>query len=133
MACPVVNAPKEGDDMRKIHERTATPEELAEDRRRCLAANAKPATPPPPQEGNLCACLVTFAAWRHCCTCGSLVLFVNAQAGTDGDFECGLCEQIRENLSTRLRRMSLPIRAALHLRALFTTANDNRRQVSHAS
>jgi hypothetical protein len=32
---------------------------------------------------------------------------------------------IRENLARRLRRTSLPLRAGLHLRSLFTTANDN--------
>jgi hypothetical protein len=59
------------------------------------------------------------------------VLFVNSQALTDGDFECGLCQRIHEALAERLRP-SLPLRAALHLRALFATANDNRRVVSHA-
>jgi hypothetical protein len=138
-------------------ERTATPEELEEDRRRCLAHKphlfatvdeferfaeteeptretieaeraeskdddeAKPASP----EGDLCACMVTFARWRKCAVCGSLTLYVNSQARTDDDFECGLCQVIRENLAKRLRRTSLPARAALHLWGLFSTANDN--------
>jgi tRNA A37 N6-isopentenylltransferase MiaA len=111
--------------MRKIpraRERTATPEELEEDRRRCLATRTK--TTPAPIEGNLCAVLVTFAAWRPCCVCGSLTLYVNENARTDSDFECGLCKEIRESLAKRLRP-SLPMLAALHMRALFSTANDN--------
>jgi len=70
------------------------------------------------------ACLVTFAAWRRCAVCGSLTLFVNSQAQTDGDFECGLCQGIRENLAKRLR-LSLPLRVAMHLHTLFAIANDN--------
>jgi hypothetical protein len=105
-------------------ERVATPAELAEDRRRCLAAKTKPPTPAPAQEGNLCACLVTFAAWRKCCVCGSETLYVDGRCRTDDDFECGLCQRIREDLAKRLKP-SLPMRAALHLHALFSTANDN--------
>jgi hypothetical protein len=144
-------------------ERTATPAELEEDRRRCLAAkpyrfatvdeferfaeaeeptretieaeraesegddDAKPASP----DGNLCACLVTFAAWRACSVCGSLTLYVNENVQTDSDFECGLCEEVREILA-RWLRPSLPMRVALHLLGLFSTANDNRK-VAHAS
>ena len=108
----------------RVRERTATAEELEEDRRRCLAAKTKAPTPPPAQEGNLLACLVMLARWRHCCVCGALVLFVNERARTDGDVECGFCVEIRENLAKRLRP-SLPMRAVLHLRALFSTANDN--------
>ena len=107
----------------RVRERTATPQELAEDRRRCLTAKAKPA-PVPSQEGNLCACLVTFAAWRECCCCSRPVLYVRADCRATGDVECPTCQGIRENLVKRLRR-SLPMRAALHLRALFATANDN--------
>jgi len=76
-------------------------------------------------EGNLCACLVTFSAWRKCCVCGSETLYVNSQARTDTDFECGICQRIREDLAKKLARPSLPMRAALHLRSLFSTANDN--------
>jgi hypothetical protein len=76
-------------------------------------------------DANLCACLVTFAAWRKCCVCGSLTLFVNEQARTDGAFECGLCREIREGLAERLRRTPILERVALHLRSLFATANDN--------
>jgi len=109
----------------RVRERTATPAELEEDRRRCLAAKTKPPTPAPAQEGNLCAVLVTFAAWRKCCVCGSETLYVNEQARTDGDFECGLCVEIRENLAKRLRQTPLPARVAMHLHALWSTANDN--------
>lgn len=112
-------------------ERTATAEELAEDKRRCLTAKAKPLTPAPGQEGDLCACLITFAGWRKCSVCASLTLFVNENVRTNSDFECGLCKEIRENLARRLRP-SLPCRAALHLRAVFSTANDNH-EVAHAS
>jgi hypothetical protein len=75
-------------------------------------------------EGNLAAVLVLFARWRRCCVCGSETLYVNEQARTDTDFECGLCQGIREDLAKKLRP-PLPLRAALHLRALFTTANSN--------
>jgi hypothetical protein len=117
----------------RVPERTATPEELAEDRRRYLAAKARPpAIEPAPIEGNLCAVLVTFAAWRQCCCCQSLTLYVNSQARTTGDFECGLCKDIRENLAKRLRRPSLHERVRFHLAGLFSTANDNH-EVAHAS
>jgi hypothetical protein len=75
-------------------------------------------------EGNLAAVLVLFARWRRCCVCGSETLYVNEQGRTDGDFECGLCQGIREDLAKELKS-SLPMRAALHLRSLFSTANDN--------
>ncbi len=114
----------------RVRERTATPAELEEDRRRCLAARMKPPTPAP-IEGNLCAVLVRFAAWRPCCVCGSLTLYVNENTRTDTNFECGLCKEIRESLAARLRQ-SLPIRAAFHVRALVATANGNR-EVAYAS
>jgi hypothetical protein len=111
-------------------ERTATPTELEEDRRRCLAAKAKAPTPAS-IEGNLCAALVRFAAWRPCRVCGSLTLYVNENVRTDSDFECGRCKQVREILA-RWLRPSLPMRAAVHLLGLFSTAIDNR-EVAHAS
>jgi hypothetical protein len=113
-------------------ERTATPAELADETERCRRARekARQATEPEP-EGNLAKCLVTFARWRKCCVCGSLTLFVNTQARTDGDVECPSCVRVRENIAKRLRP-SLPMRAALHLRSLFSTANDNH-EVQHAS
>lgn len=114
----------------RVRERTATPAELEEDRRRCLAARMKPPTPAP-IEGNLCAVLVRFAAWRLCCVCGSPTLYVNENTRTDSDFECGLCKGNRESLAKRLRQ-SLPTRAALHVRALFSTAIGNR-EVAYAS
>ena len=104
--------------------RCASPAELEEDRRRCLAAKAKPPTPAP-TEGNLCACLVTFARWRKCAVCGSETLFVNEQARTDADFECGLCVQVREDLAETLRYVKLAGRVRVRLRSLFTTVNDN--------
>jgi hypothetical protein len=114
----------------RVRERTATPEELGEDRRRCLAAKVKPPKPAP-IEGNLCAVLVRFATWRLCCVCGSLTLYVNENARTDSDFECGRCKEVCEILA-RWLRPSLPMRAALHLLGLFSKAIDNH-QVAHAS
>ena len=114
----------------RVRERTATPAELEEDRRRCLAAKVKPPTLAP-IEGNLCGCVVMFAQWRRCCCCGSLTLFVNSQARSDSDFECGLCQGIRESHAQRLRQ-SLPTRAALQVRALCAMANGNR-EVAYAS
>jgi hypothetical protein len=69
---------------------------------------SRPPEPPPTieNEGNLCACLVTFAAWRRCCVCGSLTLYVNGNAQSDGDVECGLCRRLREELAERLRQTS---------------------------
>ena len=114
-----------------LRERFATPAELEEDRRRCLAAKAKPPTLAP-IEGNLCAVLVRFAAWRPCCVCGWRTLYVNENVRTDSDFECGRCREIREILA-RWLRPSLPMRAALHLLGLFSTAIDNHEVVAHAS
>ena len=116
----------------RVRERTATPEELRDEAERCRRARekARQGTEPEP-EGNLVKCLVTFARWRKCCVCGSETLYVNEQARTDGDFECKLCVDIRDRLAKRLRP-SLPMRAALHLRSLFSTANDNH-EVAHAS
>ena len=87
-------------------------------------ARAKPPTPAPAQEGNLCACLVTLAAWRRC-HCGSLTLFVDSQARTDSDFTCGLCQAKIEDLARRLRYVKCAERVRFHLSALFSTANDN--------
>jgi hypothetical protein len=78
----------------------------------------------PAPDADLCACLVAFARWRKCCVCGSETLYVNDQARSDTDFECGLCQRIREDLAKKLRP-PLPLRAALHLRSLHCTANDN--------
>jgi hypothetical protein len=82
-------------------------------------------TPAPAQEGNLAAVLVLFARWRKCCVCSRPVLFVDARCRTDADVECPTCQGIREDLARRLRRPSLPTRAALHLWGLFATSNDN--------
>jgi hypothetical protein len=120
----------------RVRERTATPEELEEDRRRCLAAKEKAPTPVPnpaaENEGNLCACLVTFAAWRKCCVCSRPVLFVDARCKADSDVECPTCHGIRRNLARRLRQMPVLERVGLHLRALFLVANDNH-EVTNAS
>jgi hypothetical protein len=141
----------------------ATPEELAEDRRRWLAAKEKQSTAEtrpttkerqrhnhiacplvnteerqgidmqtiPPQEceatdktGSFCAVLVYSAAWRACGACGALVLFVDGQARTDSKFTCGRCDERSEALGMRCRP-SLPLRSALHLHALFSTANNS--------
>lgn len=115
----------------RVRERTATPEELEDDRRRCLAARTKPPTPGPAAEGNLVKCLVVFARWRTCSVCRSRpLLFVDARCRTDADVECPTCQRIRENLAKRLKP-SLPMRAALHLWGLFSTANSNS-EVAHA-
>jgi hypothetical protein len=76
-------------------------------------------------DANLAATLVLFARWRKCCCCGRPVLYVDARCKTDSDVECPTCVEVREHLAKRLRRTSLPVRAALHLRALFSTSNDN--------
>jgi len=112
-------------------ERVATAAELADEAQRWARARQQALTTAPAPEGNLCACLVTFAAWRPCRVCGSLTLYVNVDLQTDSDFECGLCKEIREILA-RWLRPSLPMRAALHLLGLISTANDNR-MVAHAS
>jgi len=109
----------------RVRERTATPAELEEDRRRCLAAKTKPPTPAPAQEDNLCGALVFLARWRRCCVCGSLTLYVDENARTDSDFECGLCQGIRESLANRLRQTLLPARVAMHLWGLFATSNNS--------
>ena len=109
---------------KRPRERVATAAELADEAARCRRAREAQRAPAPPQEGNLCACLVLMARWRKCCVCGSETLFVDERGRSDGDFECGLCKGIREDLAKRLRP-SLPMRAAMHLRALFSTANDN--------
>ena len=104
-------------------------------------------------EGNLVRTLVYLAAWRPCASCGTTVLHVDENARTDTDFICGNCVQRRATLArmfsqirpcrvcgqlsarlidglcyshhAQLVRPSLPERAALHLKALFSTANDN--------
>jgi hypothetical protein len=76
-------------------------------------------------EANLCRTLVYLADWKPCGSCGSRVLYVDEQARTDSEFICGACREHREALGKRLTRPSLPRRAALHLRSLFTTGNDN--------
>ena len=121
----------------RVRERTATPEELAEDRRRCLAARAKPR---PKLEGDLCRALVFLADWKHCEACGASMLFVDENARTDTKFICGRCDERRENLGEQAKlaraasrpRRPLPSRMGLHLWDLFSMANDNRK-VAHAS
>lgn len=88
--------------MRKIpreRERTASPAELEDERQRWVRA-----TTPPAPEGNLCACLVTLAAYRQCSCCRAPVIFVNEQARTDGDVVCGRCEKRREDLGKQCRK-----------------------------
>jgi transcription elongation factor Elf1 len=50
-------------------------------------------------EGNLCATLVVLAAWRPCSCCGTLTLYVNEQARTDGAVICEYCEARRDALT----------------------------------
>ena len=120
----------------RVRERTATPEELAEDTERWNRAREQhrvlaPAPEPEATEGNLAACLVLLARWRKCCVCGSETLFVDERGRSDADFECGLCVQVREDLARRLRYVKLADRVRFHLHALFSTANDNH-EVAHA-
>jgi hypothetical protein len=42
-------------------------------------------------EANLVRTLITFARWRHCSSCGELVLYIDEQLATEGDFACGSC------------------------------------------
>ena len=110
----------------RVRERTVSAQELRDDEERCRRAReARRVLAPPPIEGNLAAVLVLFARWRKCCCCQQLTLYVNSQARTTGDFECGLCKGIRADLARRMRP-SLPMRAALHLWGLFSPiGNDN--------
>ena len=90
-------------------ERVATEAELDEDTRRCREAREanRPLAPTAaPTEGNLCACLVTFAAWRKCNGCGQPCLYVDSNACTDSEFICGNCVLRRatlEQLFSRIR------------------------------
>jgi len=113
---------------KRPRERVATPLELQDEAERCRRAREthRPLAPTPaPSEGNLVKCLVVFAAWRPCCICGSLTLFVNSQARTEGDVECPSCVRVRENLAKRLQRPPLHERVRFHLASLFTVSNDN--------
>lgn len=89
----------------RARERTAPPEELVEDRRRCLAAKEPPTAPAPTDEGNLCSVLRLFAAWRPCSSCGARVLFVDEQVRTDSAFLCGRCESRRKTLGRIFSRL----------------------------
>ncbi|MGD0836907.1 MAG: hypothetical protein ABSB49_09730 [Polyangia bacterium] len=89
-------------------ERTATPEELAEERRRCIAAR---------DEARLAAALAsdelataTFAAWWDCSVCGSSTLVLDKVGPAPRAFACGLCESARQDLAKRLRKPSLATR-----------------------
>ena len=110
----------------RVRERTATAAELDDETERCRRAREqrRPLAPEPePSNANLCGALVLLARWRKCAVCGSETLYVNEQAQTEGDFECGLCVQVREDLAKRLRYVKLASRVRFHLGALF--ANDN--------
>jgi hypothetical protein len=109
----------------RVRERVATPEELAEEARRWERSREAQRAPAPAAEGNLCAVLVTFAAWRKCCVCARPVLYVDARCRTDDDVECPTCQAVREDLAKRLRRPSLHERVRFHLAGLFATSNDN--------
>ena len=135
MACPVVEVPlmeettvKNVPRPKRPRERVATPAELADEAERCRRAREahRPLAPKPePAEANLCGALVCLARWRKCCVCGSETLFVDERGRADADFECGLCQGIRENLAKRLRYVKLAGRVRFHLDALFLTGNDN--------
>jgi hypothetical protein len=53
---------------------------------------------PEPQEGNLVAVLVLFAAWRPCNGCGAVTLYIDEHMKTASQFVCGLCEERRATL-----------------------------------
>jgi hypothetical protein len=79
-------------------------------------------------ERNICRTLVFLAAWKSCASCGARVLYVDECARTNSDFICGRCDKRREAMGAQARRIdwpSLPRRAAMRLRSLFSTANDN--------
>jgi len=109
--------------------RCVTAAELADEARRSREAREqhRPLAPAPePTEANLCGALVLLARWRKCAVCGSETLFTDERGRSDGDFECGLCVAVREDLAKRLRYVRLAGRLRGHLRSLFTsTANDN--------
>lgn len=86
-------------------------------------ARAKPPTPAPAQEANLCGALVLLARWKKCAVCGSETLFTDERGRSDADFECGLCVEVRADLARRLRYVKLASLVRFHLGALF--ANDN--------
>lgn len=97
-------------------ERTATPEELQEDRRRHLAAKA--ATSPisgPAPHGNLAHGLQLFADWKDCPACKRRLLLL-----TGGEL-CGSCV----GFIPPRKAPSIHTRVAIHLHALFGTVNDN--------
>jgi hypothetical protein len=97
---------------------------LADEAQRWERAREAQRAPAPETQVNLCRTLAYFAAWKPCRACGALVLFVDERARTDSKFTCGRCDARREALGKRCRP-SLPMRAALHLRALFEARNDN--------
>ena len=102
-------------------ERVATAAELADEAQRWERARSKP---PAPIEANLVKTLLVLSQWKPCSACGALTLYVNEQAKTDTPFACTRCERRRADFGERCKP-SFPVRAMLHLRALFTVANDN--------
>ena len=84
---------------------------------------------PATDEGNLCAVLRLFAAWRTCGACGLRVLFVDERAQHEGTFYCGRClartEALAESCRPKVRPPTIMERAVLHLHGLLATANDN--------
>jgi transcription elongation factor Elf1 len=92
-----------GIDMRQsTRSRTATPEELADEQARWIRATTK--SPAPESQGNLCATLAMFAAWRQCSACGDRVLYVDERAQTGSTFVCGGCLARKESLAEQARR-----------------------------
>lgn len=123
MVRPAVNAPSEKGDIDmprvpRVPERTATPEELAEETRRSQEAREqnRPLAPLPTDEGNLCSVLALFAAWRPCNCCGRRVLFVDERMQTNTTFLCGRCEMRRATLGMMFRQIQ-PCRVCRQLSA----------------
>jgi hypothetical protein len=46
-----------------------------------------------PEGGDLAAVMILFAAWRHCGSCGSLVLYVDDLGRATSEFVCGTCQR----------------------------------------
>ena len=60
-----------------------------------------------PARVNLARVLVLFARFKSCSSCGGRTLYVNAEANSDGDFLCGLCE-VRQQAFAKACRKAAP-------------------------
>lgn len=76
-------------------ERTATPEELADEDKRSQRAREQHRAIAPTDAGDLCMALRVFSVEQRCCTCGRSMLAV---AGPDDVVICSTCQHIRDAL-----------------------------------